>query len=193
LHGINWQNGYEALKPVLPPLDFAERQVRWWARQAATVGATDLDEGIGWLRAHLYHTRDAKSQTLIHRDFHPDNILVVGDRISGVVDWGELTIADPSYDVGWSRMVLTTEVNIDLGDRFIEAYTRRNPAVNATLPFWEVFSAVKRLATIATIKANKSERLAMWADAPDLARQVGREDSMRDFLAVRVAADDSDK
>ncbi len=193
LHGVNWQNGYAALKPVLPPLDFAERQVRWWARQASTVAAGDLDEGFGWLRAHLYRTRSATNQALLHRDFHPDNILVIGDRISGVVDWGELTIGDPALDVGWSRLVLTTEANADLGDRFAEAYMRRNPSVGATLPFWEVFGAVKRLTTIAMIKANKSERLAMWADAPDLVRQVGREDAVRSFLTARIAVDDADK
>ena len=39
----------------------------------------------------------------LHGDLHPLNVLVAGDRLSGVIDFGDLTAGDPASDlaVGW--------------------------------------------------------------------------------------------
>lgn len=192
LHGINWHNGYPDFIEALTPLDFAERQVRWWRAQAEKVGAAEVLTGFNWLRNSFFCTRRAAGQGLVHRDFHPDNILTDGERITGVIDWGELTIADPAVDVGWTRMILSTEATIALGDQFASDYMRRNPDVAKTLAFWEVFAACKRLTMIATVRANQSERLAMWSGAPDLPRLTAVEDAVRAFMHARLTADECD-
>jgi aminoglycoside phosphotransferase (APT) family kinase protein len=38
-------------------------------------------------------------QTVIHGDFMWDNVLVQGDEISGIVDWGGGAYGDPRYDL----------------------------------------------------------------------------------------------
>ncbi len=190
LHGIDWRHGFEALKPELPPHEFADRQIRWWKQQAKTAQADDLEPGFGWLRSNLHHIQETMPQTLVHRDFHPNNILTDRGRITGVDDWGELTIADPAMDVAWSFMILVTEFSATLGELFKQAYTRRNPAVNATLPFWEMFSACKRLTTIALIRANRPERLAMWNEAPELGRLPDLEATTRVFLQRHLALEE---
>jgi len=190
LHGLKWRDGFEAFKPELPPREFAERQIRWWKMQAKAVQADELAPGFAWLSGSLHHIPDTTPLTLVHRDFHPSNILVDADRITGVVDWGELTIADAAVDVAWSYMILATESSATLGDLFKQAYTRRNPGVRATLPFWEIFAACKRLTTVATIRANRPERLAMWGGAPDLGRLADSEATTRVFLQRRLAAEE---
>ncbi len=151
LHGINWHNAFDAFHPALDPLDFAERQIKWWGRQAQVVGAEDAAEGFNWLRGNLYRARRSERTSLVHRDFHPGNLLVAGEQITGVVDWGELTLADPAVDVAWTRMILSTEISPELGDRFIDAYYHRNSSEAQTLSFWEVFAACKRLIGIARL------------------------------------------
>lgn len=39
----------------------------------------------------------------IHGDLHPGNILVAGDRLSALIDFGDVTAGDPAYDLaaGW--------------------------------------------------------------------------------------------
>jgi aminoglycoside phosphotransferase (APT) family kinase protein len=109
-------------------------------------------DGFRWLKVNMYRARECHARTLVHRDFHPNNLLALGDRITGVVDWAGVTIADPAIDVAWSRMILETEVSKDVADQFNEYYWRRQPEVRHTQAFWEVFSACKRLTTIATIR-----------------------------------------
>ncbi|MFJ6531552.1 aminoglycoside phosphotransferase family protein [Microbacterium sp. NPDC091662] len=45
----------------------------------------------------------ATEATWIHGDLHPGNILVDGDRLSALIDFGDVTSGDPAYDLaaGW--------------------------------------------------------------------------------------------
>ncbi len=42
-----------------------------------------------------------EERALIHGDLHFDNILAAGDRVTGVIDWGNAGYGDPLYDVAW--------------------------------------------------------------------------------------------
>ena len=45
----------------------------------------------------------ATESVWIHGDLHPGNILVDGDRLSALIDFGDVTAGDPAYDLaaGW--------------------------------------------------------------------------------------------
>ncbi len=43
----------------------------------------------------------------IHGDFHPGNLLVRGGRLSGVIDFGDITAGDPATDLAVAWMVLS--------------------------------------------------------------------------------------
>jgi aminoglycoside phosphotransferase (APT) family kinase protein len=148
LHALSWEEHFYDFRVDVSAIEFAERQVRWWAQQAESVKAARLREGFAWLRNNAYRTRYASRMSVVHGDFHPNNVMAHNNRIVGVLDWGELIVADPAIDVGWSRMVLTTEVSAELGDTFAEAYTRISPGVIESLHFWEVFAACKRLTSM---------------------------------------------
>lgn len=45
--------------------------------------------------------RCPNERALIHNDFHFDNVLANGERITGVVDWANALYGDPLYDVAW--------------------------------------------------------------------------------------------
>jgi hypothetical protein len=64
-----------------------------WAGDAAT-----------WERAIDIFAAGAppSPQGLVHRDFHPGNVLWAGDRITGVIDWAETSWGPPDLDVAHS-------------------------------------------------------------------------------------------
>jgi aminoglycoside phosphotransferase (APT) family kinase protein len=94
------------------------------------------------------------------------------------VDWGELAIGDPAIDVGWSRMVLATEVSPQLGDNFIKTYSRHISECLKTLAFWEVFAACKRLTVLAGHRN------------PNVPLKPGLEDQVHDFMCQRLTGDE---
>lgn len=54
----------------------------------------------------------------IHGDLHPNNLLVSGDRITAVIDFGDLTAGDPATDLAVAWMLFPT----DLRPLFVDAY-----------------------------------------------------------------------
>jgi aminoglycoside phosphotransferase (APT) family kinase protein len=61
-------------------------------------------------------------QGLVHRDFHPGNILWAGDRITGVIDWAETSWGPPDLDVTHSRANFAMLHDMDSAVAFSEAY-----------------------------------------------------------------------
>jgi aminoglycoside phosphotransferase (APT) family kinase protein len=53
---------------------------------------------------------------VIHRDFHPGNVLWVGSAISGVVDWGNACLGPAEFDLAHYRVNLATLVGPELTD-----------------------------------------------------------------------------
>lgn len=45
----------------------------------------------------------------IHGDLHPRNVLVQGDRWTGLLDWGDITSGDPASDLAAARMLVSDE------------------------------------------------------------------------------------
>ena len=62
-----------------------------------------------WERAFAIYDRPPRpsSPVLIHRDFHPGNILWSGARVTGLVDWATASRGDPAADIGHCRVNLT--------------------------------------------------------------------------------------
>ena len=59
---------------------------------------------LEWLRAE--RPPDPIRPVLCHCDFLPPNIMMHRGRITGVIDWSHLTIADPAWDVANTRLRL---------------------------------------------------------------------------------------
>ena len=78
----------------------AHRTHGWRERLAASpVGAGPFEEAYG----HLQALADGvpKTRHLIHSDLLHYNVLVEGERVSGVLDWGCAMYGDFLYDLAW--------------------------------------------------------------------------------------------
>ena len=72
----------------------------WRERLAASpIGTGPFDEALGHLRALVPFCPEARH--LIHSDLLHFNVLVAGDRITAVVDWGSALYGDFLYDLAW--------------------------------------------------------------------------------------------
>ena len=40
---------------------------------------------------------------LVHGDLGPEHIRVLGDAVTGVIDWGDCRVGDPALDLAWTR------------------------------------------------------------------------------------------
>jgi aminoglycoside phosphotransferase (APT) family kinase protein len=112
-HGAALGEFLRALHAVDP-----KEAVRHGARDAASSRAELLDnlgrmtrEVLPLLPARLGAAGQAllerlaaplASPCLVHGDLGPEHIRVTGDRVGGVIDWGDSCVADPALDLAWT-------------------------------------------------------------------------------------------
>jgi hypothetical protein len=119
---------------------------------------------------------------LVHRDFHPGNILWEGDRITGVIDWAETSWGPADLDVMHSRANFALLHDVDSAVAFSNAYRWHGGILDddqdAEL-FWAVSDILGFLPDPAVIIA------ALIRHRPDLAAEVVR-DRLEHLLMITL-------
>ena len=136
-----------------------------------------LETGMAWLFNH--RPTDERRRVICHGDFHPQNILMADGRVTGVIDWPNLIVADPAADVAATRVILGLVPVRLLGvpsalrgpveiarrillARYLRGYRRRQPLDASRLAYYEALACMRglvrtaeaRLAPIAVSRLN---------------------------------------
>jgi aminoglycoside phosphotransferase (APT) family kinase protein len=129
-------------------------------RRVGRAGLHGLTAPLRWLREH--RPRPSEPAVICHGDLHPQNVLVEGRRVSGVLDWPNTVIADAAFDVASTRNILRfvppalaslpppLRWLAGLGQpllaaRYLKAYRRRQPLDADRLAYYEVAAAMRAL------------------------------------------------
>jgi len=101
IHGLDWRSaGLDFLEEPAPDACAGAEIDRWETimRAQALEPQPALELGIAWLKQHR---PVAQRVTLVHADYRTGNLLIEGDRITGVLDWEMAHLGDPLEDVAW--------------------------------------------------------------------------------------------
>lgn len=116
-----------------------------------------LLHGVSWLQRNV--RRPLEPEVVCHGDFHPLNLMVQGDRLTGVIDWPQAIVAEPAYDVAATRVLLSfadaglTGLSRRLFDivrhypvaRYLDAYRRLRPLQDANMLYFEALRVLSAL------------------------------------------------
>jgi aminoglycoside phosphotransferase (APT) family kinase protein len=100
-----------------------------------------------WERAIEVHAApppSAERAVFLHRDYHPGNVLWQRGRVSGVVDWVNVSRGHVDADVGHCRLNLARDYSPDVADRFL-ALHRAITGARDYHPYWDIVAAVGML------------------------------------------------
>jgi len=91
---------------------------------------------------------------ICHRDFHPLNILIQDGNVTGVLDWGQFLIADPTLDIASTLILLTINAkhlasavlgpdfeSVDwemISMRYLDAYRTQFPLDTTHMDYYKV-------------------------------------------------------
>jgi hypothetical protein len=73
----------------------------------------------------------------IHRDYHPDNTLWTGGRLTGVVDWTTASYGPVAVDIAQMRWNLAVRYGPAAADRFLDAYDQVTGGYEHD-PYWDL-------------------------------------------------------
>jgi aminoglycoside phosphotransferase (APT) family kinase protein len=64
-----------------------------------------ISDGVDWLMGN--RPSEARRPAICHGDFHPLNILIQEDTVTGVLDWPGFLITDPALDIANTILLIT--------------------------------------------------------------------------------------
>jgi aminoglycoside phosphotransferase (APT) family kinase protein len=73
---------------------------------------------------------------LIHRDYHPANVLFTGERLTGIVDWINTCRGAVNIDVAVCRVDLICLHGVDAANQFLQYYEQASGTEHH--PLWDV-------------------------------------------------------
>ena len=101
LHAADWRAF--GLEDFGRPDGFLDRQVARWTKQLESYRQRplpDMEALAAWLASHR---PPGEPPTIIHGDYHLDNVMLAGSlppRVIAILDWETATIGDPLVDLG---------------------------------------------------------------------------------------------
>ncbi len=136
-----------------------------------------LARAMQWL--HEHRPPEPSRPVICHGDFHPQNILMSGGAVTGVLDWPNAILADPVYDVAATRTILScTPIEMVTATttsrwlarvarpiliaRYLSGYRRHRGLDPATFAYYEAASCMRGLVRVAEarlVSAEHSEAL----------------------------------
>lgn len=79
--------------------------------------------------------------SLLHRDFHPLNVLWNGRIVSGVVDWVNACVGHPHAELGHCRWNLAVLAGPEAADAFLHVYLSISDDAAYT-PYWDLATVI---------------------------------------------------
>jgi aminoglycoside phosphotransferase (APT) family kinase protein len=104
LHTLDWRlfvENPDEIDPPDQPYYHFDRQLSIFSDYFSRADFTDLDPAMVWL-AEQRERAACERASVVHYDFHPDNILEDGDGKLYVVDWTSAEISDYRFDLAWT-------------------------------------------------------------------------------------------
>lgn len=105
---------------------------------------SDLSPILLWLQKES-KTIENIPLCLIHRDFHPGNILFRMNGSPAVIDWTSADIGDFREDLAWTKMLASTFFSESLGDLFFNGYDSESRKIINDIEYFEVLQMLRRL------------------------------------------------
>lgn len=156
-----WLHRLDAAPIVDELADLPTGVERWLEHLAAFDGFAG---GVDWLVAH--RPPDSTCPVVCHGDLHPGNILTDGDRLTGVLDYTVVTVAEPALDVGYTTMSLdltpidapapmqrvAARVGHGIGRRYVAAYLAQSGADLSNQRYYEALRCASELTMVVSYR-----------------------------------------
>ena len=164
------------------------------SRRIDRAGLGGLSEGARWLVRN--RPVPAQAEVICHGDFHPHNIMVERGRLSGVIDWADVTLAEPTYDIAGLRVIaLYADPGVPrwargpanmarrlMVRRYMTIYRSAAPLDTRNLPYYE---AIRILSALAFTGEDRPQAGNPW-NAPHTKARLVQEFERVSGVRVRI-------
>jgi aminoglycoside phosphotransferase (APT) family kinase protein len=173
LHTLDWRPFVEnpdEIDPPNQPYYHFDRQLEIFSKYFSRASFSDLDSTMVWLAEQRERTACDRA-SVVHYDFHPDNILEDADGKLYVIDWTSAEISDYRFDLAWTLTLALAYGGPLRREMILKEYERQ---LGETVPELEVFDAaaiVRRIGFVMLSLGQGAEKMGMRPEAAEAMRR----------------------
>ncbi|MFX1508237.1 MAG: phosphotransferase family protein [Promethearchaeota archaeon] len=190
LHSLNW-NEFNLITP--PPQSFHSYITTILDDYYSSYekrGMKDFSEVFDWLRNQMEGIF-IPSLSLIHLDYHPNNILMKDNTIPVVIDWGTSRVLDFRFDLAWTVLLANAHFSPNMGQEIFELYQQKLGETIKDFDFFYVFAATRRLIDYAISMTQGAESSGMRPETTTTLKQYTKVfyfvyNVLRSYLDVKI-------
>ena len=119
------------------------RTPRWQRWRPSTDGMVRDAARADAVLARLYGLAEKLQTVLSHDDYNPGNLLFDSDRLSGVVDWADITIEPRQAGVALFRHFLAIHPGGESPQTFLDAYESGAETALNDQPLWDTLYGLR--------------------------------------------------
>ncbi len=162
LHTLDWRPFVPNPREFEPedPHGILDRQFAGWLTFVKNFSHSDFDPFLQWLMDHRSQV-STQPASIIHWDFHPNNILVRADGSAVVIDWTGTDITDARFDLAWTLLLLHSYEGPRMREFVLWEYQRQLGRQVENLEFFDVAACLRRLFSIFMSMSEGAEKLGM--------------------------------
>lgn len=127
-------------------------RLRYLQRFVEDTHLSYLEPGVSWMLRNQPVERSERS--VCHGDFHPGNVMVDGDRVTGVLDWAGAQLSDPEHDVAVSLVLVAVGAPMlaesvpaaafeAFAGEYLAAYEKRRPLDPDRLSYYRAYRVLR--------------------------------------------------
>jgi aminoglycoside phosphotransferase (APT) family kinase protein len=119
---------------------------------------------LDWLEEHRGRVSD-EGVSVLHRDFHPGNIMVRPDGSHAVIDWSATGPGDFREDLLWTVLLASAFWDRYFGKALLKGYEAASRREIRDVGFWEVAGIFRRMTDVTVSITSGAEEKGMRAGA----------------------------
>lgn len=173
LHTLNWRPFVEnpdELDPPDQPFYHFDRQLGIFSDYFSRASFTALDSAMVWLAEKRERTA-CEGASVVHYDFHPDNILEDKDGKLYVIDWTSAEISDYRFDLAWTLALALAYGGNLRREMILEEYERQLGEKVPELDVFEAAAIVRRIGFVMLSLKEGVDKMGMRTEAADAMRR----------------------
>jgi aminoglycoside phosphotransferase (APT) family kinase protein len=165
---------------------YLEMALERTAKDLEERGPPWLEPVLSWLEEHRRGVSPGRLSVL-HRDFHPGNIMASPDGSHCVIDWGASSLGDFREDLMWTVLLASAFWGRPFGETILEAYKGAAGEDVSDAGFFEVAAIYRRIQDTSISFMKGAGEAGMRAGAVEQMREgIAHLHSVHDFLEERT-------
>ncbi len=190
LHFLDWRPFVELVSPDLSLYEtrdayaWIDHKLSEMKRAIDRFHRDEFGPLLDWLEARSMEV-PCERPSLIHGDYHPDNIILRKDGMAFVIDWGAADIGDYRSDLAWTLLLVGTYWGPEAREAILRGYEQASGHRVTRIEYFEVMAILRRLLDVSVSLSEGAGRRGMRPGAEEKMRRDA--DHLRRVYALLIA------